>query len=142
VTLKIEVELSPVFQTAFQSSSVLIELDEDEGTVKGLLRRLSSESEGKISSLLFEEGSDSILPGLMVMVNNRVFTGPALNEQVIRLQDKDKVSLLYFVSGGWDDQTTHWLFRKPSRPRANLQPLPYVRVDLFLPSPPGRQSQA
>jgi sulfur carrier protein ThiS len=100
VTLKIEVELSPVFQTAFQSSSVLIDLDEDEGTVKGLLRRLSSESGEKISSLLFEEGEDSILPGLMVMVNNRVFTGTALNEQVIRLRDKDKVSLLYFVSGG------------------------------------------
>ena len=60
MTLKIEVELSPVFQTAFQSSSVLIELDEDEGTVKGLLRRLSSESEGKISSLLFEEGMPSL----------------------------------------------------------------------------------
>lgn len=100
MTLKIEVELSSVFQTAFQSSSILIELDEDEGTVKGLLSRLSHESGGKISSLLFEEGSDSVLPGLMVMVNNRVFTGPALNEQVIRLQDKDKVSLLYFVSGG------------------------------------------
>lgn len=100
MALKIEVELSPVFQTAFRSSSVLIELDEDEGTVKGLLRRLSSESEGKISSLLFEEGSDSVLPGLMVMVNNRMFTGPALNEQVVRLQDKDRVSLLYFVSGG------------------------------------------
>ena len=100
MTLKIEVELSPVFQTAFQSSSVLIELDEDEGTVKGLLRHLSTESGGKINSLLFEEGGDSILSGLMVMVNNRVFTGTALNEQMIRLRDKDKVSLLYFVSGG------------------------------------------
>jgi sulfur carrier protein ThiS len=36
------------------------------------------------------------------MVNNRVFTGNALNKQVIPLQDRDKVSLLYFVSGGWD----------------------------------------
>jgi sulfur carrier protein ThiS len=100
VTVKIEVEFSPVFQTAFQSSSVLIELDEDEGTVKGLLRHLSTENEGKINSLLFEEGGDSILSGLMVMVNNRVFTGTALNEQMIPLRDKDKVSLLYFVSGG------------------------------------------
>ena len=98
--LKIEVELSPVFQTAIQSSHVFLELEEDEGTVKGLLRHLSTESGGKINSFLFEEGGDSILSGLMVMVNNRVFTGTALNEQMIRLRDKDKVSLLYFVSGG------------------------------------------
>jgi len=100
MTLKIEVELSPVFQTALQSSNVIVELGEDEGTMKGLLSRLARESGGKIRSLLFEEGGDSILPGLMVMVNNRVFTGNALNKQVIPLQDRDKVSLLYFVSGG------------------------------------------
>ncbi|MCK4792646.1 MAG: MoaD/ThiS family protein [Desulfobacteraceae bacterium] len=100
MTLKIKVELSPVFQTALQSSNVVVELGENEGTVKGLLHRLARESEGKINSLLFEEGGDSILSGLMVMVNNRVFTGTALNEQMIRLRDKDKVSLLYFVSGG------------------------------------------
>jgi sulfur carrier protein ThiS len=98
--MKIEVDLSPAFQTAFESPSLFIELNEDEGTVKELLRRLSHESGGKISSLLFEEGGNTILPGLMVMVNNRMFTGTALNEEVIRLRDKDKVSLLYFVSGG------------------------------------------
>jgi len=100
VTLKIKVELSPVFQAALQSSNVFIELEENEGTVKGLLRHLSRKSGGKINSLLFEEEGDSILSGLMVMVNNRVFTGTALNEQMILLRDKDKVSLLYFVSGG------------------------------------------
>jgi sulfur carrier protein ThiS len=100
MTLKIEVELSPVFQTALQASNIVVELREGEDTVQGLLHRLARESGGKISSLLFEEGGDSILPGLMVMVNNRMFTGTALNEQVIRLRDKDKVSLLYFVSGG------------------------------------------
>ena len=98
--MKIEVELSPAFQIALQSSHLFIELEEEEGTVKGLLRRLSSESGGKINPLLFEEGGNSILSGLMVMVNNRVFTGTALNEQVVRLRDRDKVSLLYFVSGG------------------------------------------
>jgi len=36
----------------------------------------------------------------MVMINNRVLTGIALNQQVIRLRDGDTVSLLYFVSGG------------------------------------------
>ena len=98
--MKIEVELSPAFQTALKSSRLFIELEEDEGTVKGLLRRLSRESGGKIDSLLFEEGGNAILPGLMVMVNNRALTGTALNQQIIRLRDKDKVSLLYFVSGG------------------------------------------
>ena len=100
MTLKIKVELSPVFQTALQSSNVFIELEENEGTVKELLRHLARKTGGKINSLLFEEEGDSILSGLMVMVNNRVFTGTALNEQMILLRDKDKVSLLYFVSGG------------------------------------------
>ena len=100
MALMIEVELSPVFQTALQSSNIVVELGEDEDTVQGLLHRLARESGAKISSLLFEEGGDSILPGLIVMVNNRVFTGNALNEQVIPLQERDKVSLLYFVSGG------------------------------------------
>ena len=97
--LIIEVKFSPVFQGVLQSPNIVVELGEDESTVKGLLHRLARESGGKIDTLLFE-GGDSILPGLMVMVNNRVFTGNALNKQVIPLQDRDKVSLLYFVSGG------------------------------------------
>jgi sulfur carrier protein ThiS len=98
--LKIEVEFSPAFQIALQSSHLFIELGEDEGTVHGLLRRLSREYGDKIDSLLFEGGEHVILPGLMVMVNDRVFTGTALNQQVVPLQQGDKVSLLYFVSGG------------------------------------------
>jgi len=100
VTLKIEVEFSPAFRIALRSSRLLIELGEDEGTVHGLLRRLSGECGDKIDPLLFEEGGKAILPGLMVMVNDRVFTGTALNQQVVPLQEGDKVSLLYFVSGG------------------------------------------
>ncbi len=100
MTLRIEVELSAAFQASLESPHVVLELGEDEATVKGLLHRLARESGGKIDSLLFEGGGDSILPGLMVMVNNRVFTGNALNKQVVPLQDRDKVSLLYFVSGG------------------------------------------
>jgi hypothetical protein len=100
MALKIEVELSPVFQTPLQASNIVVELEEDEDTVQGLLHRLAREGGRKISSLLFEEGEGLILSGLMVMVNNRVFTGTALNEQVIQVRDKDKVSLLYFVSGG------------------------------------------
>ncbi len=100
VTVKIDVELSPAFKNALRSSRLLIELEEDEGTVEGLLRRLSRESNGRIDSLIFEEGGNEIFSGLMVMVNDRVFTGTALNQEIIRLRDRDKVSLLYFVSGG------------------------------------------
>jgi hypothetical protein len=50
MTLKIEVELSPVFQTALQSSNVIVELGEDEGTMKGLLSRLKR-GKDKIPSL-------------------------------------------------------------------------------------------
>lgn len=98
--MKIEVELSPAFQTALQSPRLLIELEEDEGTVEELLRHLSRESGGKIDPLIFEKGGNAIFSGLMVMVNDRTFTGTALNQEAIRLRDGDKVSLLYFVSGG------------------------------------------
>lgn len=100
MSLKIEVELSPAFQIALRSSRLFIELAEDEGTVHGLLHRLSRDYGDKVDSLLFEKGGRTILPGLMVMINNRVLTGTALNQQVIRLRHGDTVSLLYFVSGG------------------------------------------
>ena len=96
----IEIDLSPAFQTALPSSHLLIELEENEATVKGLLHRLLKEYGEKIKPFLFEKEGDAILSGLMVMVNDRTFTGSALNQQVVQLMDKDKVSLLYFVSGG------------------------------------------
>jgi len=34
------------------------------------------------------------------MINNRTFTGSDLNRQEIRLAEGDKVSLLYYMSGG------------------------------------------
>ena len=98
--MKIDVELSPVFQTACSSLYLTYDLKEEEATVKGLLRRISEEWGEKIHPLLFEKGGDSILSGLMVMVNDRTFTGTALNQQTVPLHSGDKVSLLYFVSGG------------------------------------------
>jgi hypothetical protein len=100
VKLKIDVEFSSVFEAVCLSTPLSVEFEEREATVKGLLFRLLKEYGEKIKPLLFEKGKDSILPGLMVMVNDRVFTGTILNQQVVELHDKDKVSLLYFVSGG------------------------------------------
>jgi hypothetical protein len=53
----------------------------------------------KIRPLLFDN-EQGILTGLMVMVNDRIFTGSALQSQEVLLQEGDKVSLLYFLSGG------------------------------------------
>ena len=100
VKLKIAVEFSPVFKAAYMSSPLSLELEEREATVRGLLHRLCEISGEQVTPLLFEKGEEAVLPGLMVMVNDRVFTGTALNQQVVELQDKDKVSLLYFISGG------------------------------------------
>ena len=61
---------------------------------------LSETCEGKIDSLLFEKGEDRILSGLMVMVNDRVFTGTEIDQRFVQLRDDDEVRLLYFVSGG------------------------------------------
>ena len=98
--LKIDVEFSPAFEAACFSSHLSVELEEKEATVKGLLFRLLKEYGEGLKPLLFEKGEDSILSGLMVMVNDKAYTGTAVNQQVIPLHDNDKVSLLYFVSGG------------------------------------------
>jgi hypothetical protein len=99
-TIRIEVDLSPAFERVLPTSHLSIDLKESEATVNGFLCRLLSEYGEKIRPLLFEREGDSILSGLMVMVNHRTFTGTALNQQEVRLVDKDKVSLLYFISGG------------------------------------------
>ncbi len=100
MSVSIQVELSPVFQTVRLPSRLCVDLEEGEATVKGLLERLSREWGEKIHSLLFEKGEDTILSGLMVMVNDRTFTGTALGQRVVPLHSGDKVNLLYFVSGG------------------------------------------
>jgi hypothetical protein len=98
--LKIDVELSSVFEGAGLSRYLSVEMEEQEATVKSLLHRLAEIGGDKIKPFLFEKGEESVLPGLMVMVNDRVLTGTALSQQGIELQDRDKVSLLYFISGG------------------------------------------
>lgn len=98
--MKVDVELSPVFQTAHLPASFSVEIEGGEATIRGLLQHLAGQWGEKIRPLLFDEGGEEVLSGLMVMVNDRVFTGTILNQQVVELHDKDKVSLLYFVSGG------------------------------------------
>jgi hypothetical protein len=78
----------------------LIELEESEGTVQGALRHLSRAYGERMRALLFEKGKDSILPGLMVLVNDQTYTGVALGQKNVPLVEGDRVSLLYFVSGG------------------------------------------
>lgn len=100
MTLQIEVELSPVFQAICPTKHLSIPLKKGEATGRSLLRHLSSTYGEKMEALLFEKGKDEVIAGLMVMVNDRIFTGNALNQNDIPLQDGDKVNLLYFVSGG------------------------------------------
>jgi hypothetical protein len=98
--MRIEVHLSPVFRDRLTVSHLSVELGEKEGTVMVLLRRLCERFGEKITPLLFEPGTDAVLPGLMMMVNDQVYTGTTVNAEVIELCDKDRVNLLYFLSGG------------------------------------------
>ncbi len=97
---RIDVELSSVFQGAGLSRFLSIDLEEREASVKGLLHRLVETGGARIKTLLFEHDEEAVLAGLMVVVNNRVFTGTALNRESVELRDRDRVNLLYFVSGG------------------------------------------
>lgn len=98
--MKIDVELSSVFHTACLLPQLSIELKEGEATVQGLFLRLSQEYGETMRNLFFEKGKESVIPGLMVLVNDQIHTGVALNQKDVPLMEGDKVSLLYFVSGG------------------------------------------
>lgn len=100
MSLKIEVEFSPAFQSRLSLERQTYFFDQDRPTFKDLLDRLLEKYGGKISPLLIAPHQKEIRSGLMVMVNDRVFTGTALNQEDIPLSDGDKVSLLYFISGG------------------------------------------
>lgn len=98
MSCKIAVELSPIFQSRLGVDRLSLMIAEDRATVKGVLCSLAEGNGAKITPFLF--AGEGILAGLMVMVNDRIFTGSALNQQDVSLRDGDKVSLLYYVSGG------------------------------------------
>jgi sulfur carrier protein ThiS len=100
MSLKIEVDASPAFQPGLPPSRFTVTMEETEASATGLLHRLAGTGGEKTKDLLFEKGSESILSGLMVMINDRIYTGTALNGRAVPLHDGDRVSLLYFVSGG------------------------------------------
>ena len=98
--MKIEVEFSPPFQSRLSLDRQIVTLEEGRSTVKDLFDRLMREHGAKIRPLLFGKKEDEILSGLLVMINDRTYTGSDLNRQEIRLAEGDRVSLLYFMSGG------------------------------------------
>jgi hypothetical protein len=100
VVCRVRVEYSSVFQSAGAPYESSCDLGDEESTVRGLLVRLFREYGEKMRSLLFEKGKDSIVPGLMVLVNDRTYTGVGLNQKDVPVVKGDKVSLLFFVSGG------------------------------------------
>ena len=63
--VKIDIELSSVFEVAGLSRHLSVEMKEQEATVKHLLHRLSEMGGDKIKPFLFEKGEESVLPGLM-----------------------------------------------------------------------------
>ena len=98
--MKIEVEFSPAFQSRLSLERQTVTLEKCRSTVKDLFGRLAQEHGARIRPLLFGPKEDEVLSGLMVLINDRTFTGNALNQQEIRLEEGDRVNLLYFMSGG------------------------------------------
>jgi hypothetical protein len=100
VACRVRVDFSSLFHSAGAPHEGSYDLGDEESTVRGLLGRLSREYGERIRDLLFEKGKDTIIPGLMVLVNDRIYTGVGLNQKDVPIVKGDKVSLLYFVSGG------------------------------------------
>ena len=96
----IKVVFSPVFRAIFHCPEHDVVLPKKDASIRGLLFQLSTASAGKIDKLVFEKERALISTGLMVQVNDRTYTGNALNRQSVSLRDQDIVSLLYYISGG------------------------------------------
>ena len=96
----VKVVFSPVFRAIFHHREIDVVLAEREASVSGLLLQLSMASAGKIDKLVFEKKPDLISAALMIQVNDRTYTGNALNRGPVPLGDRDIVSLLYYISGG------------------------------------------
>jgi hypothetical protein len=99
-TITVKVVFSPVFRAVFHCPECDVVLPKTDTRISGLLFQLSKASAGKIDTLVFETGRDLISTALMVQVNDRVYTGNMLNREMVVLEDRDVVSLLYYVSGG------------------------------------------
>jgi sulfur carrier protein ThiS len=98
--IHLKIIFSPVFRTYFHCHERSMIMEKEKPTVIDLLRQLSTETAGKIDLLIFEKDAAFISAGLMVQVNDRVYTGTMLNQHPVPLEDQDVVSLLYYISGG------------------------------------------
>ena len=96
----VRVVFSPVFRTVFHCPEKELMLTPEDASVNALLAQLSKASGGKIDKLVFDMRKNLISTALMVQVNDRTFTGNALNRRSVPLDDRDVVSLLYYISGG------------------------------------------
>lgn len=96
----VKVVFSPVFRAVFHCPERDVVLPKTDASINGLLFQLSKASAGKIDKLVFEKGRGLISTALMVQINDRVYTGTMLNQKTVVLEDRDVVSLLYYVSGG------------------------------------------
>lgn len=100
MAVRVEIDLSPAFHKAFPSRAFTLEIPDEKASLWNLLRHLGSKAGSEGERLLFRKGKEEILPGLMVMVNDRTFSGVELNGKDVLLRDGDRINLLYFVSGG------------------------------------------
>ena len=98
--MAVKVIFSPVFRTQLHRPGCSMILEKEQMNMLALLQQLSRETGGQVDALLFEKNRDMVSAGLLVLVNDRTYTGTALNQQRVPLADNDVVSLLYYISGG------------------------------------------
>jgi molybdopterin synthase sulfur carrier subunit len=93
ITVRTTFELKPVLG----ARSVDVDLP-DGSTLRDLLRRLNEVLDGKLSTHLFQAGTDLLLPYINIMVNGQSTLFLAGMETL--LKEDDEVLLLPLVSGG------------------------------------------
>ncbi len=97
--MNIHLKLYGVFRTAAKTNELIIEIEEENPTVKSVIIQLVSRKEFEdLRQLLVEEGSSDPRPNALIMVSGREIN--TLKGLETELNDRDEVALLPVAHGG------------------------------------------
>ncbi len=97
--MNIHLKLYGVFRTAAKTNELIIEIEEENSTVKSAITQLVSRKEFEdLRQLLVEEGSSDPRPNALIMVSGREIN--TLKGLETELNDRDEVALLPVAHGG------------------------------------------
>ena len=99
VSITVTVRLGLLIRAKLPDHNLSVSLPAEHNSIKHLLKMVANQTGGKIDRFLFEKDA-RILSGLMVKINEEIYTGTEMNQKDIAIENGDIVDLLYYISGG------------------------------------------